>query len=190
MKETIYLVGQISVDKQVTYEWRKNIRRCFATRKDWEIIDPCNNGFNQQVLANAGGDPKRLKVYKTRGVELLVPKDYSYVKQSTMGICNMNHYDKKKPIIGTMFELAWYYSDPEKTVIGIFDGNPCEDVNCNHPFVKSVVDTWVKDEFEAAEMAMHFYQEIFEEEPTFEEARILQDRISNCDIGTVKNKKN
>lgn len=186
MKEVIYLIGQISVDKSESYEWRKNIRRCFGNSSDWKIIDPCNNGFNQAVLANAGGDPKRLKVYKTRGVELLVPKDYSYVKRSSMGICNMNHYDKKKPIIGTMFELAWYYVNPEKTVIGIFDGNPGEDVNCNHPFVRSAIDVWVKDEWEAAELAMHYYQNVFDEEPTFEEARLLKERLERCKLGKNK----
>jgi len=189
MREIIYLIGQISVDKKSSYEWRKNIRRCFATKPDWTIIDPCNNGFNQAVIANAGGDPKRLKVYKTTGVELLVPKDKSYVERSTMGICNMNHYDKKKPVIGTMFELAWYYENPEKTVIGIFDGNPEEDVNCNHPFVKASVDVWVKDEWAAAELAMHFYQDVFVEEPTVEEARMLMDRIDKCSVGAVKKTK-
>lgn len=167
MKELIYLIGQISVDEKETYEWRKNIRGYFATKPDWEIIDPCNNGFNQRALANAGGDPKRLKIYETNGVELLVPKDYSYVKKSTMGICNMNHYDEKKPLIGTMFELAWYYSNPEKTVIGIFNGNPKENINCNHPFVKAAIDTWVEDEWAAIDLAMHYYQDVFIEEPNF-----------------------
>jgi len=189
MKEIIYLIGQISVDKKQSYEWRKNIRRCFGGNENWEIIDPCNNGFNQEVLNNAGGDPKRLKVYKTRGVDLLVPKDYSYVKRSTMGICNMNHYDKRKPVIGTMFELAWYYGNPEKTVIGIFNGDPKEDVNCNHPFVRSAVDAWVKDEWAAAELAMHFYQDVFKEEPTFEEARMLEERLEKCVLGAVSKSK-
>jgi len=40
MKEIIYLIGQISVDKKASYEWRKNIRRCFGGNKNWEIIDP------------------------------------------------------------------------------------------------------------------------------------------------------
>jgi hypothetical protein len=188
MKEAVYLIGQISVDTDESYEWRKNVRRCFGNNPNWEIIDPCNNGFNQAVLDNSGGDPERLKVYKTHGVELLVPKDRSYVRRSTMGFCNMNHYDKKKPIIGTMFELAWYYDNPEKTVIGIFNGDPKEDINCNHPFVRAAVDVWVKDEWEACELAMHYYQDVFDEEPTFEEARLLMERISKCGIGKVSNK--
>lgn len=175
MKEVIYLIGQISVDKPESYEWRKNVRRVFGTNGNFEIIDPCNNGFNQAVLANAGGDPKRLKVYKTRGTELLVPKDYSYVRRSTMAFANMNHYDIRKPIIGTFFELSWYYQSPEKTVIGIFDGDPKNDVNCNHPFVRQAVDIWVKDEWVASKLAKHYYEEVFNETPTFEEARFLEE---------------
>ena len=184
MKETIYLVGQISVDAPESYEWRKNVRRCFGANSNWEIIDPCNNGFNRSVLENAGGDDKRLKVYKTAGIDLLVPKDYSYVKRSNMAFANMNHYDPKKPIIGSCFELAWYWQ-MQKTVIGIYDGNPAEDVHCNHPFIKSAITTWVKDEWEACEVAVHYFQDVYTEEPSFEEARILQERLQICRLGAV-----
>jgi hypothetical protein len=186
MKETIYLIGQISVDKPESYEWRKNIRRCFAGNPDWQIIDPCNNGFNSMVLKNNGKDEKRLKVYKTKGIELLVPKDCSYVMRSTMAICNMNQYDDKKPIIGTFFELAWYHLNPEKTVIGFYDGNPEDDINCNHPFVKSSVDVWVKNEYEAAKLAYYYYQDAYVDKPTFEEYRMVKEDLDKCDLGKVE----
>jgi len=174
MKEIIYLIGQISVDKTESYKWRKNVRRVFATNDNFEVIDPCNNGFNQAIIANAGGDPKRLKTYKTKGTELLVPKDRSYVARSTMAFANMNTYDSKKPIIGTFFELACYYDNPEKKVIGIFDVKPQEDIICNHPLVRGTVDIWVKDELTACKIAQHYYEDVFNEFPTFEEARFLE----------------
>lgn len=184
MKESIYLIGQISVDAPETYEWRKNVRRCFGANPDWEIIDPCNNGFNRAVLENSGKDPNRLKVYKTNGINLLVPKDYSYVARSTMGICNMNQYDPKKPIIGTCFELAWYWK-MQKTVIGIFKGDPKEDVHCNHPFIKSAITEWVSNEWEACELAVHYFQDVYKEQPTFEEYRELMKRMENYKLGKV-----
>jgi hypothetical protein len=187
MKETIYLIGQISVDEPETYEWRRNVRRCFAGKPDWKIIDPCNNGFNKTVFENNGDgkDVNRLKVYRTKGIELIVPKDCSYVMRSTMAICNMNQYDRHKPIIGTCFELAWYYLNPEKTVIGIYDGNPEDDIHCKHPFVKSAVDVWVKDEYDAAELAFHYYQDAAKDIPSFEEYRIVKDRLDKCEIGKI-----
>lgn len=72
-----------------------------------------------------------------------------YVMKSTGAIANMNHYDEEKKIVGTFFELAWYYNNNHKAVIDIFDGDPTKDQVCNHPFVKSVINCWVKNEEEA-----------------------------------------
>jgi hypothetical protein len=38
--ETIYLVGQISIDDPRTYEWRKRVREIFKDHPNFEIIDP------------------------------------------------------------------------------------------------------------------------------------------------------
>lgn len=157
MKERIYLIGQISVDKEVTYTWRQEVRDYFREKKNFEIIDPCDNEFNMDNTNFTGEDPHRLKIYKTKGIGLIVPKDHSYVLRSTGCIANMNQYDKDKHIVGTMFELAWYYQNPEKCVIGVFDGNPEEDAYCNHPFVRETIDIWCKDHIEAAEILYKYY---------------------------------
>ena len=157
MKQTIYLIGQISVDASETYEWRKRIRDNFLL-DDINIIDPCDTGFNIEVLNEfVGRDIERLEVYKKMGVDILVPKDKNYVYESNIGIANMNTYDPKKPFIGTMFELAWYYADPNKTVIGIYSGDRTKDINANHPFVRAAVTTWVNDEVEACELVRKFF---------------------------------
>jgi hypothetical protein len=163
MKEIIYLIGQISVDKQITYQWRRDVRQFFdptlSVNSKFEMIDPCDNEFNKSAenFDGAKKDPQRLKIYKTKGIGLIVPKDHSYVLRSTGCIANMNQYDKKKPMIGTLFELAWYYQNPEKCVIGVFDGNPSDDVHCNHPFVNETVDVWCKDHIEAAQLLRDYY---------------------------------
>ena len=158
MNEKIYLIGQISSSKPETYRWRENIINQFRGDDRILFIDPCSNGFNQKILADNINDPLRKKIYKMRGTELLVPKDKSYVVRSTMGIANMNIFDPKKPIIGTFFELAWYLDYPEKAVIGILNGDPENDVICNHPFVRESVTIWVRDEYEACELVHHYYQ--------------------------------
>lgn len=161
MKERIYLIGQISVDKEITYKWRREVREIFKDLKgEFEMIDPCDNEFNKSSKNFNGNnsDPQRLKIYKTKGIGLIVPKDHSYVLRSTGCIANMNQYDKDKPMIGTLFELAWYYQNPEKCVIGVFDGDPCNDVHCNHPFIKETVDVWCKDHLEAAKLLRDYYK--------------------------------
>ena len=160
MREEIYLIGQISVDEEITYRWRQEVRRFFRGNKQFEMIDPCDNEFNKsgQNFDGEEADPHRLRIYKTKGIGLIVPKDYSYVLRSTGCIANMNHYDTNKKMIGTLFELAWYYENPVKCVIGVLDGDPTTDEHCNHPFVKETVDVWCKDHMEAAILLKDYYQ--------------------------------
>ena len=155
--ETAYLVGQISKDVEETYLWRERVRHHFYDNPKVDIIDPCFNQFNQAILSSKVDDEQRMKVYRKMGTDVLVPKDYTYVLKSTMAVANMNHYDPKKPILGSFFELAWYFANPQKTVIGIFDGNPKNDIICNHPFVRQAVDTWVKNDEEACKLIEYFY---------------------------------
>ena len=157
--EIAYLIGQISADVKETYEWRERVREYFRDDRRIDLIDPCKNQFNQSILKYAGrtDDPGRLKVYQKFGTNLLVPKDKTYVKKSTMAIANLNPYDPAKPTVGTLFELAWYHDYPEKSVIGVFDGDPSKDILCNHPFVRSTINVWVKNDEEACKIIEYFY---------------------------------
>jgi nucleoside 2-deoxyribosyltransferase len=156
-KNIIYLVGQISMDAPESYYWRQEVVRLLGNDPQFELINPCNNEFNKEVLTKKGTDPNRLKIYNTNGVDVIVPKDRTYVKNSTMAFANLNIFDKDKPTVGTMFELAWYYDAPEKCVIGIVDGDPKQHVIANHPFVRATVDVWVNNVEEACELAKQYF---------------------------------
>jgi hypothetical protein len=157
MKERIYLIGQISADKEITYRWRQDVRGFFRQNKMFEIIDPCDNEFNKSVKKFDSSVSRGLTVYNTKGIGLIVPKDYNYVLRSTGCIADLNHYDTDKPMIGTMFELAWYYQNPEKYVIGVFEGDNTSDAYCNHPFVNETVDVWCKNHMEAVLLLKDYY---------------------------------
>jgi len=159
MRDKIYMIGQISVNEPETYNWRQRVKQTFMDSRQFYFIDPCNNEFNKSVQAEYGdgSDPDRTKVYTTEGINLLVPKDKMYVMKSTGAIANMNHYDTEKPMIGTMFELAWYHDNNHKAVIGIFKGDRTKDKYCNHPFVSSVVNCWVQDEEEACRVLEKYF---------------------------------
>ena len=163
MPESIYMIGQISAGVKETYLWRERVRKFFEGDKRITLIDPCTNAFNRSILKNATTNYTG-KVYKIKGTDLLVPKDFSYVKRSTMGMANMIHYDPSKPILGTAFELAWYYA-MQKTVVGIFDGDIKKDVHCNHPFIRSAIKVWVKDEIEACKIIKQFYLDPSDSDP-------------------------
>ena len=163
IKEIIYLIGQISHDAEITYQWRQEVRKFFDPslniNSNFEIIDPCDNEWSKGItdFSEDTGDPQRIALYKKVGSSLIVPKDCSYVMRSTGCIANMNLYDPLKPLVGTLFELAWYYQNPVKCVIGVFDGNPKEDKYCNHPFVRETVNVWCKNHMEAAQLLRNFY---------------------------------
>jgi hypothetical protein len=158
----IYLVGQISADPR-TYEWRQNIISWVEDVLDskeeyWgllQVIDPCGNTFNKSLITNHKNDEKNFSALakETMPLAMLPALDLGYVKRSTMAIVNMNHYTPSRPILGSYFELAWYYAlYPDKPVIGIFETDPKKDYQCNHPFVQAAVDIWVHSEQEAMDV--------------------------------------
>lgn len=158
--ETCYLVGQISPKFEITYKWRQNVIDYFNELMDQnklstpiEFINPCANQFNKDVL--------KKKVYAVHhkgrqpGIDLLVPKDRTFVRRSSIGLVNMNQYDPNKPLLGSFFELAWYYDDPNKAVIGFADN--LNHYLVQHPFVQQAVNVWVNNEFEACELIERYF---------------------------------
>lgn len=154
MNQLIYLVGQISPKYEVTYQWRRNIRDEFAGSPNINFIDPCENAFNAKVLKEGRYAVTAEK--RSFGIDVLPSKDYTFCRQSTMAIVNMNQYDPDKPLLGSFFELAWYYTMPEKTVIGFAD-----DLNsylCQHPFVQKAVTTWATDWDQACYIVRKYFE--------------------------------
>jgi len=143
--QRIYLVGQISPKYEITYSWRKKVSKFFEATESIEIIDPCANSFNQRVLKK-----KRYAINgseRVLGIDVLPPKDLTYVLRSDIAFVNLNHYDPDKPLLGSFFEMAWYYMHPEKTVIAFAED--LDDYTCQHPFVRKAVHEWCKNEDEA-----------------------------------------
>jgi hypothetical protein len=121
----------------------------------FEIFDPCHNDFNKGVRED---EMNRVEdVYEVAGLDLIVPKDRQFVARSTICFANLNWYDYPDPLIGTMFELAWYADNSGKAVIGIFDGDHSRDTYCRHPFVRNAVHTWVKNEIDACKIAERYF---------------------------------
>lgn len=153
MSELVYLVGQISPKYKETYEWRERVIKSFEGESQIQFINPCDSPFNIEMLttqkhAVSGED-------RVFGIDVLPPKDYTFCKRSSIALVNMNQYDPDKPLIGSFFELSWYYTMPEKTVIGFAD-----DLNsylCQHPFVQKAVTVWVNDEKEACYLLRRYF---------------------------------
>ena len=137
-----YLVGQISPLFEITYLWRNTV---INEMKEFEdeigFINPCANSFNSKLV-----NESRYAVTKEKrsfGIDILPHKDYTFVLESDIAIVNLNQYDKDKPLLGSFFELAWYFANPEKTVIGFADD--LDSYLCKHPFVQGAVSVWCND---------------------------------------------
>ena len=153
MSELIYLVGQISPKFTESYQWRLNLENEFYESTEIKLLNPCDNPFNKDIL----GKRKYAITIDDRsfGIDVLPPKDYTFCKRSSMAIVNMNHYDKNKPMLGSFFELGWYFTMPEKTVIGFAED--LNDYQVQHPFVQQAVTTWCSDEYEASEIVRSYF---------------------------------
>ena len=157
-KINVYLIGQITSDPE-TYEWRRRVRKRFEEHETFRFFDPCNNMFSKSVLKTSDGNVESFKNFAAGNSfsSILVPRDMSFVLNSDVAIANLNIYTKDKPLLGTFFELAWYKMNPEKTVIGIFDGDPQENFICMHPFVKSAVHVWTRNEQQSCDILEEFF---------------------------------
>jgi len=152
----IYLVGQISSNPE-SYEWRRRLAAYLFSmehevKAHIKLLDPCKNSMNLDLIKQNKNDETsyNLDAFKHNSMNILAPLDAGYVRESTIGFVNMNHYTPERPIIGSYFELAFYYHNyPWKPVIGIFNGDPKETYHTSHPFVQASVHAWVKNEFDA-----------------------------------------
>jgi hypothetical protein len=151
--QTIYLVGQISPKDPESYMWRSDVKEHFKENDQIYIIDPCSNPFNQKTLAKQKYAVTKEK--RSFGIDLLVPKDRSFVARSDIGLVNMNHFDPEKCLLGSFFELAWYYDSPEKAVIAWADD--LNSYQCQHPFVQMSVTTWCRDVAEACYLVEKYF---------------------------------
>ncbi len=75
--------------------------------------------------------------------------------RSSLAIVNMNQYDLDKPLLGSFFELAWYFLHPEKAVIAFADD--LNDYQCQHPFVQQSVNSWARDVDEACYLVEKYF---------------------------------
>ena len=138
---TIYLVGQISPKCEITYQWRRDVKEYFINQPDKVFIDPCSNPFNKEFLEKK--EYAVTELGRNFGIDVLPPKDLTFVNRSDIGLANLNQYDPDKPLLGSFFELAWYYMNPQKTVIAFADEYET-DYQCQHPFVQQAVNCWCR----------------------------------------------
>lgn len=136
MSLSCYLCGYIqgSVIEQCI-AWRKKIRETYDNwptgRYPINWIDPLN-GENFNEIS-----PDGLKGCFPPNA--IVHKDYVSIQKSDLIICNSDTFGQNRPLIGTIYELAWAY-EKRKPVIMITNDIIFE----QHPFITNTVSWYVK----------------------------------------------
>lgn len=148
----VYLAGYIQgsvIEKCV--EWRKRIRETYDNwptgRYPITWLDPLNGEAFNEI------SPDGLKgVFPPNAI---VHKDYNCVKKADLIICNTDTFGQNRPLIGTIYELAWAY-EWRKTVIMITQDN----VFLQHPFITNTVSWYVStvDELLKKKIINEFYK--------------------------------
>lgn len=159
-----YLVGQITWDA-ATWKWRENIEnraRDYEGKYDIEVINPCNSIMHKNIEKSREkhGDVV-FHEYVTKAIRLkplITVRDRYFVNYSNCCIANLELFDETRPMIGSFFELAWYYDSPEKIVIGIHPDPDNDKFGIvRHPFVMDTVHYIVKNEIDALEALIEIW---------------------------------
>ena len=153
-KYTIYLCGNISNDPE-TYMWRTKVKNLLGTIGKFNIIDPCDNTFNQRLLKKykeEGNSEEFIKDAIKISQGILLPKDYNLVIQSDIILANLAIITLDKLLVGSLFELAWAWQFG-KLVIGVTG----ENYYCKHPFVVTTVSAWADSVEDACSLILEFF---------------------------------
>jgi len=148
----IYLAGNISANLD-TYKWRDLATELLKDR--YIIINPAANPFNKDLLKKYDDDPEKFKkmaVKKSQGI--LISKDYQLVMESDIILVNMAIITPEKPLIGTLFELAWSW-EHNKPVIAVVGDNWW----CKHPFPVDSFSAVADSVEEACDLIKYFFVE-------------------------------
>jgi len=132
----IYLAGYINdkvLDKCI--RWRKKIRDYYDNWKGKEKypiiwLDPCNG----ETLGSIELEGMKCKIPG----KALVHRDFNDVKTADLLIVNTDTFGENRPLVGTIYELAWAWY-LKKPVIMI-NRDP---LWANHPFSLDTVSIYV-----------------------------------------------
>lgn len=149
---SVYLSGNISSDPQ-TYTWREQATKLLEP--EFLILNPVANPFNTELLYKHNlqtpvGD--FLDDVFERSQRLLIHKDYNSVRQADIILANLKLVSTDKPLIGTIFELAWAWQ-LQKPIIAVVDHG----VFSKHIFCRAAISAAVYTVEAACNMIFEFF---------------------------------
>jgi 5-methylcytosine-specific restriction endonuclease McrA/endogenous inhibitor of DNA gyrase (YacG/DUF329 family) len=133
---SVYLSGYINEKKlEDCIKWRRQIIEHYNNWNDGEgypivWLDPMNGEVGK--IENHGMSSSMVP-----GKALLM-RDFNSVKMADIIVANLDTFGGKRPMIGTMFELAWAWQQGTPIIIIAKDN-----YYINHPFIKEIASMTV-----------------------------------------------
>jgi len=147
--KTVYLVGALTEDP-ATHAWREEAIKLL---QGFNIINPAGSAYDRKLLDKADGDPKVFyKWVRKKASEILLPKSFQSVIQSDILLANLALEPVGRPIIGTIFEIAWAWQ-LGKPIIAIKGDN----FYSQHPMVTKAVHALVDSVEEGCKTIIEFF---------------------------------
>lgn len=159
----IYLGGNISHDEE-TYLWRERFTDIVAPHAEIEVVNPCASRYNAKMREEVRGiaiteEEGKKYTEKARAITkgLLPAKDLHLLKNCDINVVNLMINTPGRPMIGTVFEIAWCRDLFNIPCIGITGGREFDNAYTVHPFITRALDTEVASVEEAAATVINTY---------------------------------
>jgi nucleoside 2-deoxyribosyltransferase len=152
----IYLSGSISSNIE-TFNWRTEFEQEIDKRKlDIVVINPCRSKFDQTMFKKMkAGQINFNEEHKKIPAGVLKRKDRQQVRISSLIVVNLAVHDPNRPMVGTIYELAW--ADELRLPVIAIIGEQQNDIYANHPFILDSVSQTAKSVQEAINIIEDFF---------------------------------
>jgi len=148
--KTVYLAGFISTDYPQTYEWRKKAYQLLLGPY-FEILSPLRGKENLKAQTTDGGITSTISTPRD-----IILRDYHDVKRSDVIIANLENYGSPRPLLGTIYELAWSW-EHKKPVVAVC--SPENYLMRKHPFVAETISHYFETVEEACKFMDDYYRQ-------------------------------
>ncbi|KKL99948.1 hypothetical protein LCGC14_1809300 [marine sediment metagenome] len=149
MQQVVYLAGFISTEHPETFEWRNRVGFTLQQVHGFQTLSPLRGKAELTRTSTDGG------ISSTEHTPHdIILRDFGDIARSDLVLVNLNTYGSTRPLVGTIFELAWAW-EHRKPVIAF-----CEADNYlmrKHPFVQESVAHYFEAEQEAVKYILHNY---------------------------------
>lgn len=160
-KHYVYLSGSISSNID-TFNWRLEFEQEIEKRKlDIVVINPCRSKFDQIMFSKLKtGKVDFNKESKKIPAGVLKRKDRQQVRISSLVVVNLAIHDPNRPIVGTIYELAWA-DELRLPVIAIIDEQN-HNLYATHPFIVDSISQQAKSIQDAIDIIENFFVDQYE----------------------------